>query len=197
MSLQQLHDHIHVSYHTIRRGIGVLGFIFPLALMIGGVFVGIGLQQSMSSYYHTPMRDIYMGLLCTIAFCLYLYKGYTTLEDRVLNLAGIFAFLTAILPTGVSPYHEYCAIIFFICIAYVCIFLASETLTLMTDPVMAARFRSIYITLGILMIVLPLIAIFSQHVFWAEFFAVWVFSAYWLVKCLEMKDLDAAALQNP
>jgi hypothetical protein len=64
---------------------------------------------------------------------------------------------------------------------------------LMTDITEANRYKLIYRTLGFLMIVLPLVAsIISQYVFWVEFAAVWVFSAYWLVKCREMKDLDTA-----
>jgi hypothetical protein len=198
MSLATLHDHIHVSYHTIRRGIGILGFMFPLIFLVVGLFFGIGLLHSISAYYHTWIRDVYVGLLCTMGFLLHLYKGYTTREDQVLNLAGVFAFLTAILPTGVSPYHGYCAILFFACIAYVCIFLASETLVEMTDPTVAARYRLTYRILGVLMILLPLIAsLISQYVFWVEFAAVWVFSTYWLIKCREMKVLDAAALGTP
>jgi hypothetical protein len=209
MSLPQLHAHIHASYHIIRRSIGILGFIFPLIFLVVGLFFGVGLLDSISSYYHTWIRDVYVGLLCTMGFLLHVYKGYSTREDWVLNLAGIFAFLTAILPTGAPAEltcigftaglaHGICAILFFVCIAYVCIFLASETLVEMTDPTVAARYRLTYRILGVLMILLPLIAsLISQYVFWVEFAAVWVFSTYWLIKCREMKALDAAALGTP
>lgn len=54
-----------VSYLTIRRAIGVSGLLLPLALVLGGWFAGVPIQDNMSSYYHTPLRDIFVGMLTT------------------------------------------------------------------------------------------------------------------------------------
>ena len=48
-----------ISYLELRRTIGILGMGLPL-MLVGGAWIifGVGLQISLSVYYHTPMRDI-------------------------------------------------------------------------------------------------------------------------------------------
>ncbi len=106
--------------------------------------------------------------------------------------------------TFLAPYtaylHGVCAVSFFLAIAYVCIFRAQESLRLIGNPAVALTYRSIYVALGVLMIAVPAVAAclayFQQQIFGNEnsvavFFveagAVWVFSAYWLVKTWEFR----------
>ena len=125
---EKLREHIHEGYHTIRAGIGIIGVMFPLVLiLIGGYFFFNDIQDSLSDYYNTPMRNVYVGLLCTIGLCLLLYKGFTDMENWILNAAGIFAFVTAIIPASLPDVKDYswgwihytCAVLFFFCIGYV------------------------------------------------------------------------------
>lgn len=62
--------------------------------------MGQSVQQSMSSYYHTDMRDVFVGLLFAIGFFLMLYKGFSRSEDIALNLAGALAMCIALFPTA-------------------------------------------------------------------------------------------------
>src|SRR5437867_185942 len=56
-------------------------------------------QTSISAYYYTPVRAIFVGVLIAVGLSLIVYKGRTSLEDVCLNFAGMFAPVVAIAPT--------------------------------------------------------------------------------------------------
>lgn len=212
MKSDELQNHIFATYLTLRIGVAVIGIGFPFLLWIGGVVLGIPFQDSMSAYYHASadehsMRNWFVGLLFAIGALVYLYKGYSRQENYALNFAGAFAIGIAVFPmawpqsSGVSI-HGICAVLFFLCIAYVCIFRASDTLHLLKDPVREKRYRMLYRQIGIGMILFPLIALlltmvfrqFSAYTFFAEATGIWVFAAYWLLKSRELKLTNAEHL---
>ena len=207
MNLDTLRDHILKTYSLLRIGMALIGILFPLVLWWVGLFRGVELQGSISAYYHTPMRDVFVGSLCAIGVFLYFYKGVTKDENIALNFAGIFAVLIALLPTSApsdlqcetftAPYlHGTSAILFFIAIAYVCWFCASDTLELITDRNRRKLYGILYKGFAVSMIFLPLLSAFllflfnesNSVVYVVELLAVWVFSAYWVTKTLEIKE---------
>lgn len=56
-------------------------------------------QTSVSAYYYTPVRAIFVGVLMAIGLCLIVIKGSTTFEDATLNAAGMLAPIVAVVPT--------------------------------------------------------------------------------------------------
>jgi hypothetical protein len=56
-------------------------------------------QTSVSAYYYTPVRAIFVGVLMAIGLCLIVIKGSTAWEDAALNAAGMFAPIVAVVPT--------------------------------------------------------------------------------------------------
>jgi hypothetical protein len=56
-------------------------------------------QTSISAYYYTPARAVFVGGLITIGACLVCLKGNSASEDVLLNLAGMFAPVVALVPT--------------------------------------------------------------------------------------------------
>jgi len=56
-------------------------------------------QTSVSAYYYTPVRAIFVGMLLAIGLCLIVIKGSTTWEDATLNAAGMLAPVVAVVPT--------------------------------------------------------------------------------------------------
>jgi hypothetical protein len=56
-------------------------------------------QTSISSYYYTPVRGYLVAALVSIGVCLFCLKGSTDVEDVLLNLAGMFAAVIALVPT--------------------------------------------------------------------------------------------------
>ena len=69
-TIQQLPKSTHtlvVSYLGVRRAIGVIGLLLPIVLgPVGWLVFGIEIQDNMSSYYHTPLRDVFVGSMCAI-----------------------------------------------------------------------------------------------------------------------------------
>ena len=120
-----------------------------------------------------------------------------------LNLAAGLAVLIAVFPSewddGGGRFHTIAAVGFFLCIAYVCIFCASATLSLVRESKRAARYRRLYKMLGWVMVISPVAAVIwsefvglgSSTVFFVETFAVYAFAAYWLVKTIEIRETKA------
>ena len=201
--LKELLPHILSTYFILRIGMGIIAIAFPISLWFVGLLRGVELQTSMSAYYHTSMQDVFVGILFALGTFLYLYKGFSKGENIALNFAGVFALGVALFPEGDKfiTVHGVCAGLLFVCMAYVCIFKASETLDLMKDKELAARYSRFYKILGFAMIILPLTAFLLLSVlgkiqyviFLAEAAAVWVFGIFWVTKG---KEIHATQVDN-
>jgi hypothetical protein len=99
-----------LSSHRHRQLVGALGLLLPLLLwLIAGIRHTEGLAQwipldSVSSYYYTGAVSAFVGLLITLACCLFTYEGYANeygMLDRVAALvAGLAAVGVAFFPAG-------------------------------------------------------------------------------------------------
>jgi hypothetical protein len=204
MTSRDLRRNMMRTYFTLRVGIVLLSFALPLVLLAYS-FINFGglVEGSMSAFYGGVMRDWFVGILWAIGFFLINYKGFSALEDWLLNFAGLFAVLTAMTPCNCwgdaaltkSAAHTMFAVSFFICMAAVCVFCAGDTLTLLPQQSDRDKFARAYKSIAGLLAVSPLAAVatayFAQardsRVFFIEWFAVWVFAAYWAVKSAEFK----------
>ena len=200
-----LSEHMLATYQTLRISLFVIALSFPWILWIGGYLSGerLGLQPSMSDYYHAgngAMRNWFVGILFAISGMLAAYKGYRPAENIALNLAGIFAVLVALFPTGdaLVSAHVIFAVCFFLCIAYVCIFCASATLPLVKEE-RRGYYRRLYKLLGWAMVASPaaasaltlILSARSSYIFLAEACGVYAFAVYWLIKTVEIKETSA------
>lgn len=91
------------SYLIMRLAIGVLGIALPIVLIIVelAVLAGDGVRTSLSAYYHSGMRDVFVGTLCATAVFLITYKvAEANLDNTLSSLAGIAAFGVAVFPTS-------------------------------------------------------------------------------------------------
>ena len=202
-------QHIFDSYFNLRTGIAVLAILLPLVLLIWGYTVEGYLRDSMSDYYTIDdngksMRDWFVGNLWAIGVFLILYKGWQRKEggglneNRALNFAGLCAIGVAMFPTQPEAksisIHGACAVLLFLLMAYVCIFRARDTLDELKDEKQKNWYLIAYRILGSLMILVPIIALgfafvfqsLQQYTFFVEWFGVWVFASYWLVKSSEL-----------
>jgi hypothetical protein len=90
---------IIMSYMALRRLIGVLGILLPLVCILGGlIFSGLPCQRSISFYYHTNMRDFFIGILLVVSVFLITYKGYRTIDRVVTSLIGIAGIVVVLFP---------------------------------------------------------------------------------------------------
>lgn len=63
-------------------------------------------KGSISAYYYSPVRSIFVGALCAIGLVLIALWGKTTVEDSLFNLAGLLAPVVAFVPAkddGLCP----------------------------------------------------------------------------------------------
>jgi hypothetical protein len=218
MDPYELRKHFEATYFNVRHGLVATGLALPIVLpVVAYLLRDVPLQASMSAYYHAGagvVRDLFVGALIAIAAFLALYKGFSKAENRGLNLAGLFAFAVAIFPmewecaAGACKrfsIHAVAAVLFFLCIAYVCWFCTSETLKLLSDKKQEAKYKTSYRIIGLLMIASPLAAVIvstvvqrpgepSLLVFFIEAFAVWVFASFWWTKSLEIRKTNAERL---
>ncbi len=194
-----------ISYLTLRKLIGALGFTFPFILVIGGSLIKTDIQSSMSHYYHTGMRDVFVAVLCTVAAFFLAYKGYEKKDAIAGNIAGISAIGVAMLPTThdtlksasdlIGGLHLLFATIYFLTLAYFCLFLFTKSSSTPTPRKLLrnAIYRisgytilACLVGIAVYKYVLPENIIASvSHLhpfFWLESLGILVFGASWLVK---------------
>ncbi len=62
VSSEKLRRHFESTYLSLRIGIAAIGAALPVALWVGALLLdGSSLQNSMSAYYYTGMRDVFVG----------------------------------------------------------------------------------------------------------------------------------------
>lgn len=100
MKLLQEKNDLVVSYLTLRNAIGLIGILLPIVLLVSSValFDCNELHTSISDYYHTRVRNVFVGSLCAVALFLFCYKG-TGKENLFGNLGGLFALGVILFPT--------------------------------------------------------------------------------------------------
>lgn len=81
MPHEQRRDHMVLSYHRVRSALGLLGVVFPLLLIIGGLLADGRIHPSVSDDFHTTLRDVYVGALCASGVFLS-YRGYQRVEEE-------------------------------------------------------------------------------------------------------------------
>lgn len=211
-----------LSYLTIRRIIGVLGILIPFLMFFGGLIFGQWkLLDTVSNYYYTNMRDLFVGILCAVALFLMTYKGYPVkgkkinIDNIATNIAGIGALGIAFfpmslvslpdhpvpLPVGLFMIKEDISVIihlasssvFFIMIAFICLFLFTKTDKKKITGNKMNRNR-IYIVCGaVILVCMTLICVYSfflaktvlaqiHPLFFLESFGLIAFGFAWLVK---------------
>ena len=87
------------TYRYLRGGIPVMMVLLAAALIIERAGATCW-QTSISAYYFTSAHGVFIAALCAIGTMLIVYKGSRDTEDVLLNLAGILAFVVAVVPTS-------------------------------------------------------------------------------------------------
>lgn len=192
---RELWKHFSDSYFSLRVALALFALCLPFVLWLYGDYIhGLDLRASMSGYFWAaakdsqcatfPMRTIFVGFLFAIAICLYAYKGLTPLENTLLNLAAICAFLVALVPERLTladaeldpqvkllfntcpaviawasdshlPIHFMAAIVLFVLLAAVSWFCASKSLEYLPVGRDPAWFSRAYKAIAIAMLLFP------------------------------------------
>ena len=200
-----------ISYMTLRKAIGFLGVGLPFVVSLGALIIfHTGIQGSISSYYYTGMRDVFVGILWTIGFFLLAYKGYTITDTIAGILGSIFAVGVSLFPTApdqnptagaviIGHIHLVFAALFFLTLIFFSCFLFTKTSTDPEHHPVTKRKRQrnvVYIVCSAVMAVsIVLIGIYHflpdstaalfkayDPIFWLETIAIIAFGISWLIK---------------
>lgn len=189
-----------ISYLTLRRLVGLLGVILPALLVVGDLLdrQSLELRSSISAYYDSGMRDVFVGVLFVIGWFLFSYRGYESKDDWAGNLAGVLAMGVALCPStstgAVRTVHVASAAGFFLTLAYFSMVLFTKTHDRIppTDEKLI-RNRAYRICAVVILASLVLIAVYwmwgrgtvvaaYQPIFWLESLALLAFGFSWCVK---------------
>jgi hypothetical protein len=87
------------TYRYLR--IGMIGAVVLLASSIALERSKVHCwQTSISAYYYTPVRAIFVGAMMVVGFSLIVIKGRSVAENLCLNMAGMLAPVVAVVPTS-------------------------------------------------------------------------------------------------
>ena len=98
------------SFRFMRIFVGFSGLLLPFFLLIGGEVFDLkhNPDSSISAYYFSPMREIFVGTLFVVGGFLFCYRGrYNSKHDFppdnwILNAAGVFLIIVAVFPTNLD-----------------------------------------------------------------------------------------------
>ena len=206
IQLSEPNDSLVVSYLGLRKAVGIIGFTLPFVLAFGKMLLqGPGIQGSISGYYYTEMRDVFVGSLCAIGIFLMSCRGYDKRDEIAGWLACGFAIGVALFPA--TPYldadsrdiligrvHYGFAALLFLTLAYFCLALFTQTDPEKIPTPQKLKRNALYRVCGCVILVCialtaivalpsvkPVVEKFSP-VFWLESGAVVSFGVAWLTK---------------
>jgi hypothetical protein len=196
------------SYLQLRKAIGILGIALPFVVSVGAwIFFQSGLKGSLSAYYHSGMRDAFVGIMFAYGFFLLSYRGYEPKDNIAGTLACLFACGVALFPTPhggsvntceriMGIIHFISAAAFFLTLIYFCLCLFTKTNPEKTPTNKKRQRNKIYRFCGYGMLTcILLIGIISilpkgvtsclngcKPVFWLESLAIFLFGFSWFTK---------------
>lgn len=188
------------SYVFMRLCAAVLGLTVPLVLVFGEPLVFDGqpfVRGSLSAYYYSGAREVFVGMIWAIAVFLITYKILEWSREALLStVAGLAAIVVAVFPTGrpgdgfaptplqewlgegrVETIHFVAAAVFILALAWISSYFARYR----------DRHRAIHWTAaGVIVLAagLALLAALTgepdKGILIAEWSAIWAFGASWL-----------------
>jgi hypothetical protein len=89
-----------ISPSALCKLIGCLGGSLPFVLMIGNwISARTSPPGSISGYYYTDMRNLFVSGLCALGVFLLAYRGCEKLDGLITDVAGACVILVALCPT--------------------------------------------------------------------------------------------------
>jgi len=202
-----------ISFFRLRKALGIIGIAMPFIVKIGAyIFDKVPSNTSISAYYYTSMRDVFVGTLVATGVFLFCYRGPDKQDNWLTNIAGLCAIGIALLPTdptyhpliqakfpnlftgecytnhGPLGYHFVFAAAFFLIISYLAIFRFTKP----SQTKITERKRSrnkVYVICGIIMAlslvaiaVIKLVSKAEERIYLPETVALVAFGIAWLTK---------------
>lgn len=201
-----------LSYMAMRKTIGIGGIALPWLVVAGArIFAGYAQKDSISAYYYSNTRDVFVGLLCMVGVFLFSYKGFDRLDAVVTNICGLLAIGVAVFPTQRGDQqnvpvgllnlndqvsrvvHYVCAVSLLVLLASISGFLFTRTAKGKKPTRQKLARNGVYracggimfaaLAIGGLLSLPPLARFAPQHLlFWVESISLSAFGVSWLIK---------------
>jgi hypothetical protein len=193
-----------LSYLTLRKFVGWVALLLPFALTIPyRLLTSKPLETSLSAYYYTGMRNVFVGSLCAIAVVMICCRGFDTNDFIAGIVAAVCAFgvafcpMTPPFPAPAYRYiaghaHYYFASALFLTLAVMCLFLFTRGLPKEYRTKQKNQRNVVYYVCGIAILISLACALAlrnHEYVFGKlgtllcfESTSLWFFGAAWLVK---------------
>lgn len=200
-----------ISYFTLRVMIGAAGILLPFLVFVGKlIYEGSPqIEPSISDYYDNGAGgDILVGVLFSLAFFLFSYKGYDPIDNRAATIGALCALGVALFPTTsdvkvVHTLHFVFAFLLFSVFIFFSIYLFRKGIPGKPRTANKEKRDGIYLVCGVIMIVciagiavssfwLEEAAVKYKLVFWFETIALVSFGFSWITKAefLFLKDAE-------
>ncbi len=79
------------SYVNLKRALGILAMALPVVCLVWSLAFSPchAVEHSISHYYHTSLRDVFVGLLAAVAIFLMTYTGYGWVDNLASWVIGV------------------------------------------------------------------------------------------------------------
>jgi len=201
-----------ISYLTLRQLIGWVGLLMPIAVRLGAfVFEGIHSTNSISAYYYTGMRDVFVSSLVLIGAFLACYRTPSASDNVVAVIAGLAAIGIGLFPmdpvyadevlrnhpemTGAKCYvnrgilhYHFVFVATFFALSFYLVYFRFGAFTPLNPTRQKIKRNRVYRICGLAMLVgfvaIGVLAVLHKgaSIFWPEALAVAAFAVAWLVK---------------
>ena len=106
-----------MDYRALRALIGVIAILLVPVVYIGNWLIftrhlgdcfgpNQGIPGSLSAFYYTHMRNLFVGAMCALGVFFVAYRGYGEWDNRITNVAGLAAICIALFPTLPPSYSQ-------------------------------------------------------------------------------------------
>lgn len=99
-----LKRYLYQSHLILRRTVGILALVLAIGLPVVDFIINHKIESSISSYYHTEAKDIFVGILCVVGAFLISYRSYKYIENVLTSILGALAIGIAFIPS--TPHGE-------------------------------------------------------------------------------------------
>jgi hypothetical protein len=212
------------TYLLIRTVVGTIGVLLPFVLWVVDALVLRGsatARGSLSAYYHSGARDLFVGTLC-ITGCLlltYLAAQRRTWDYWLSTVAGVAVLGVALLPTSRPPaydgpptpleerwgeqtvahLHAACTAVFILSLAALCFVFAARDARYGGHPRLH-RACGVAILAAVAWagvgFVVDLDVGWLTSLYLGEVVSVWAFGTSWLVKGFDLRHLTRASARS-
>lgn len=153
-----------LSYLALRKAVGIVALLLPFAIAIPWGCAHHTILTSISIYYYTGMRNLFVGSLCAIAIIMLCTRGYDWKDEAADILSGICAIGVAFFPTApaccsshrqnvIGAVHYTFAALLFLTLAFFCLYLFTMSARGRTLTSRKLQRNKVYVISGIVILI--------------------------------------------